>query len=196
MEQPPPPPPGGPNFGQPPTGEPLPYGQPPYAAPPPPRATSPWMYCLGCMGVVAIAAIIGIVLMVNRIQKAIGPPITAATVQQALPPGVPLYPGATVMEDRSRSVELPSQGVARRMTSVTFQTRDDMSVIGPWYEARLKPQGWVGGVSATDPSVYQFKKASTVMSLQARPGENGQNLLSMSVMEGVPPGSVGAPAGP
>jgi hypothetical protein len=148
------------------------------------------------MGILAIVAVIGIFVMVNRVKKAMGPPITAATVQSVLPPGVPLYPGLVIMEEGSRSITLPSKSNNSRMVVLTFRTNEPMTTIGPWYKTRLNQQGWVGGVSPTDANLYQFKKGDTALNLQERPGKGGQNVLSMNIVQGLPAGSVGTPTAP
>lgn len=196
MQEPPPPTGPQPPFGQPqpPFGQP-PGGPPPYA-PPPRRGPGPLMYCLGCMGVAAVVAVAIVLFGYFSVRKAMTP-ITAANVQSMLPPGVPLYPGfSPVLEKQSRSINLPSKAGAHRLVALAFNTRDDMSVIGPWYQARLAPAGWVGGVSPTYPDVYQFKKGDTVISLKGQPGAGGQKLVVMSIAEGVPEGSLGTPASP
>lgn len=178
----------------PPPGEPTPsFGQPPYAAPPPPPRgrTSPFMYCLGCMGVLTvIVIIIGIISYVGV--KKVMSPITAADVQKILPPGVPLYPGlSAVVEEQSRTIQLPAKGGNHKASVLAFHTNEPMSVIGPWYETRLKQQGWAGGVSAKDANAYEFKKGDTALSLNERPDGNGRQLLMISVLVGLPEGSLG-----
>jgi hypothetical protein len=179
MQQPPTPPPDGPG---------APYAESPYIAPPPTR-TGPgfMMYCLGCMGVVAVIVIIGIVFMVTQVKKAMGP-ITAANVQSVLPPGVPIYPGFTLVEQQSRSVRLPSKGSATRAAFLSFRTGADMSAIGPWYKKQLVPQGWVGGASPTDPNSYQFKKGNTMITMQEKPS-SGTRTCAISVVQGIAPKS-------
>lgn len=154
------------------------------------------MYCLGCMAILVVVAIgIGIFGYV-KVRNAMTP-ITAANVKTMLPPGVPLYPGLSpVLEKQSRSIQLPSKTGTHRMVVLSFNTTDGMSVIGPWYQAQLTPKGWMGGVSPTNANVYQFKKTDTALSLTGQAGSGGRNVLIMSIVTGVPTGSVGMPTAP
>jgi hypothetical protein len=100
------------------------------------------------------------------------------------------------MESASRNIKLPTKGTGRRMAVLTFQTTDAMSAIGPWYETRLTKQGWVGGVTPTDSNAYQFKKGGTVISLNEKPSPSGPSILTMSIVDGIPPGSGSMPTSP
>jgi hypothetical protein len=145
------------------------YGNSQYAAPPPKRGFSWLTCCLGCLGQAIVVAIILGVIVAAKVKKAAGPPITAATYRQEFPAGVPIYPGFTLDEAMTNGMRfgggfvglVPKSGLKLRM--MAFKSTKGVNVIGPWYKAKLVPQGWkvTGTSTREEQSSWQFEKDDT-----------------------------------
>lgn len=165
------------------------YGNTPYAAPPPKRGFNFVTCCLGCFGLAVVVAIVAGVLIANKVKNAAGPPITSATYRQEFATvDVPIYPGLTLDETMTNSMRfgsgfvglVPKAGLKLRM--MWFHSPHGVNVIGPWYKARLVPQGWrvAGTTSSERGSSWQFEKGDTSFMIS----DNGRQQGFIMVMVG------------
>jgi len=182
------------------------YPPPPIDPPPPPRSRSRvWAWVLGGCGGCLVLTIAGCLVagfgIRNWVQGItdVGP-VNMETVQQRMGPDVPVYPGSTVDEPKTRAllatlkvVESMAKGRgAEESAIIAFDSKDAPEKIAPYLRKELVKRGWEkssgdGGAKPNAAGEYtlEYRKEETLLQIEVSPEASGGSEIRVSKLRGM-----------